>query len=106
MQPLVRQYSRVDIDRRRIRRIEAERPLMDDCEPKARWVRVSMCSLIPLPRSLGGVGRESADVWLVAGGASSEYSVPVGRGSESNRTSASVDAQTCCPCFGITSVEH
>ena len=30
VQPLVRQYSRVAIERRRKRRIDAERPLMDD----------------------------------------------------------------------------
>jgi hypothetical protein len=41
VQPLVRQYSRVDIERRRRRRIEAERPFMDDW-----YERESMCSLV------------------------------------------------------------
>jgi hypothetical protein len=42
-QPLVRQYSRVVIERRRMRRIEADRPTTDEW-----WVRESMWLLVPL----------------------------------------------------------
>src|SRR4029079_2410968 len=64
VQPLVRQYSRVDIERRRMRRIEAERPLMDDWyERESMWFLGFL-----LPRS-GRYEPWSAVDWLVAGGA-------------------------------------
>ena len=78
VQPLVRQYSRIASERRRMRRIEAERPLMDDW-----WVRESMCSLGSFAAGLGRcepwsavelgssrVGRSSECLCLLDAGAS------------------------------------
>src|SRR5882724_3394675 len=81
-----------------MRRIEAERPLMDDwCERESMWFLDVLC------RDPGGMGPGSADEWLVAGGAVERMSVPARRGSESNRVHSSVDAQTCCPFSAFTS---
>jgi len=60
-------------------------------------------SLFPLPRPGRCEPWGSAVEWLVAGGAIERMSVPVGRGSESNRFDVSVDAQTCCPFAAFTS---
>lgn len=54
MQPLVRQYSWVVSDRRRMRRMEADRPTTDEW-----WVRVSMCSVLLFP----GRGPEAMYAW-------------------------------------------
>ena len=98
VQPLVRQYSRVAIDRRRRRRIEAERPLMDDW-----WVRESMCSLVFLAAVPGGMGPGSAVVWLVAGGASERNLVACWTRERVEPFRCSVDAQTRCPFSAFTS---
>ena len=66
-------------------------------------VRESMCSLVSLAADLERCELWSAVERLVAGGAIERLSVPVGRGSESNRFDVSVDAQTCCPFAAFTS---
>ena len=74
MQPFVRQYSQVVIERRRMRRIDADRPTTDE------WVvRESIGSLVPLGREPDDVSRLAVLV-LIAGWAMERCSCLVDAG--------------------------
>lgn len=96
VQPFVRQYRRVACERRRMRRLAASRPAMDDW-----YVLVSNSgSWVPSRSRLPAVWAGPAILVPVAGWAIGRCSVP-GRGSESGRSSESVDAQTCGPSSAV-----